>query len=159
MERKESELAAEGLWKRFREIAMALRRLQDFNFAAESGEGRFTDRWLDGLIKDDGVLADVGRELVLRALRVGADGINFTILTHLREEDAVPLPRLARLTALPHFTLSERVNDLVQVGLAARILEEDAVQATSLTRGFLAMVGEIERRLTALIRERLPGLV
>ena len=155
----ESEQAADGLWSRFRDIALALRRWQDFNFSAEGSEGKFTERWLEGLAKDTGALSGVGRELVLRAFRVGADGVNFEILTRLRNEEAVPLSDLAQATGLPHFTLSERVNDLVQVGLAVRVLEQDAVRATALTRGFLGMVGGIERRLTAKIREGLPGLI
>lgn len=156
---EEFEQAARGLWSRFRDIAMALRRLQDFNFSAEGGEGRFTDRWLEGLLKDDAALAGVGRELVLRAFRVGADAVNFEILSRLREEEGVALSHLAQATGLPPFTISERVNDLVQVGLAVRVIEQDAVRATALTRGFLATVGGIERRLTGMIRERLPGLI
>lgn len=155
----ESQKAAEGLWSRFRDVVMALHRMQSFNFSAEGSEGRFTDRWLDGIVKDDRALADASQELVLRAFRVGADAVNFKILTNLSEEDAVALSRLAELSGLAHFALSERVNDLVQVGLAVRVLEEDAVRATSLTRGFLGLVGGIERRLTAMIRERLPGLI
>lgn len=155
----DAEQAADGLWSRFRDIAMALRRLQDFNFAADGAEGRFPERWLEALAKDDAVLAGVGRELVLRAFRAGADAINFDILTHLREEEAVALSELARITRLPPFTLSERVNDLVQAGLAVRVLERDAVSATPLTRGFLGMVGDIEGRLAVTIRERLPGLL
>lgn len=156
---EEAERAADGLWHRFRDIVLALRRLQDFNFAAEGPEGRFTDRWLESLAKDDAAQASVGRELVLRAVRAGADAVNFEILTQLRDEEPVALSRLAEVTGLPRFTVSERVNDLVQAGLAARVLEQDAVHATSLTRGFLGMVGEIERRLTATIRERLPRLL
>jgi len=154
-----AEEAAQGLWSRFRDIALALRRLQDFNFSAEGGEGQFTDRWLEGLVRDAGALSGVGRELVLRAFRVGADAVNFEILTRLHDEEAVALSDLAQATGLPHFTVSERVNDLVQVGLAVRVLEQDAVRATALTRGFLGLVGGIEGRLTAVIRERLPGLI
>ncbi len=156
---EDSEQAADGLWSRFRDVALALRRWQDFNFSAESSEGKFTERWLEGLAKDAGALGGVGRELVLRAFRVGADAVNFEILTRLHDEEAVAVSDLARTTGLPHFTLSERVNDLVQVGLAVRVLEQDAVRGTALTRGFLGLVGGIERRLTALIRERLPGLI
>lgn len=156
---EESEQAADGLWSRFRDIALALRRLQNFNFAAEGTEGRFTEGWLEELVKDDAALASVGRELVLRAFRAGADPINYEMLTHLPDQEGVALSHLARVMGLPPFTVSERVNDLVQVGLAVRVLEQDAVRATALTRGFLGLVGGIERRLTAVIRERLPGLI
>lgn len=158
-EGKESEQAADGLWRRFRDIAMALRRLQDFNFSADSPDARFTERWLEELVKDDAVLGEVGRDLVLRAFRAGADDVNFKILTHLHEEDPTALSRLVQVTGLPPFTVSERINDLVQVGLVVRMFEQDAVRATSLTNGFLRMVEGIERRLTAKIRERLPGLL
>jgi hypothetical protein len=159
MDHPNEERAAESLWSRFRDIAMALRRLQDFNFSAEGAEGRFTERWLEGLIRDEGVLAGVGRELVLRAFRAGAEAINFEILRRLRGGDAVAVSHLADATGLPHFTVSERINDLMQVGLAVRVIEQDAVRPTPLTDAFLGMVEEIERRLTAKIRERLPGLI
>ncbi len=155
----EAEQAAAGLWSRFRDIALALRRWQDFNFSAEGGEGRFADRWLEGLLREAGGLDGVGRELVLRAFRGGADAVNFEILTRLHDEEAVALSDLARATRLPHFTVSERVNDLVQVGLAVRVLEQDAARATSLARGFLGIVGDVEQRLIAKIREGLPGLI
>lgn len=154
-----AEQAAQGLWSRFRDVVLALRRLQDFNFAAEGPEGRFTERWLEALAKDDAAQASVSRELVLRAFRAGAEAVNFQILSELRDEEPVALARLAEVTGLPPFTVSERVNDLVQVGLAARVLEQDAVRATPLTRGFLGVMGEIERRLVATIREKLPGLL
>ena len=57
----EFEQAADGLWSRFRDIALALRRMQDFNFSAAGAEARFTDRWLERLVKEDGLLTDVGR--------------------------------------------------------------------------------------------------
>jgi len=151
--------AAEGLWSRFRDIALALNRIQSYNFSADSPEGRFTERWLDEVLKDEDTLAEVGREFVLRAFRVGADAINFKILAHLSDEAGVPLAGLAEITGLPHFALSERVSDLVQAGLATRVLEEDAVRATRLTRGFLGMVEKIERRLSVMVRERLPALI
>lgn len=158
-ESRATEQVVDGLWSRFRDIALALRRLQDFNFSADGAEGRFTDRWLEGLVSDEVTLAGTSRELVLRAVRVGAEDVNFRILARIAREGEVTLSRLAEATGLSHLALSERVNDLAQVGLAARVLERDAVGATSLSHGFLAIVENIEGRLTARIRERLPGLI
>jgi DNA-binding HxlR family transcriptional regulator len=151
--------AAEVLWGRLRDTVMALRRLESFNFSLDGNETRLTESWLGELVKDDDLLAQVGSELVLRAFRSGADAINVKIIASLPPEDAVALSELARITGLPRLTLSERVNDLVQVGLAVRVLERDAVAATPLTRGFLGMVRRVERHLAAVVRERLPGLI
>jgi len=60
---------------------------------------------------------------------------------------------------LARLVLSERVSDLVQVGLAGRDLEKDAALATAATRGFLDLVDELRQRLTREAREQLPVLL
>jgi hypothetical protein len=153
------EAAADGLWGRLRDIALGLRRLQDFNFAAEGGEGRFGAPWLEALARDPAMQEEAGREMVLRALRVAALDLNDRLLGLLEGEEALPLAALAERLGVPPFALSERVNDLVQVGLAVRVLEQDAVRGTPLGRGVRAIVEEIGRRLAARMRDGLPGLL
>lgn len=148
---------AEGLWGRLRDTILALRRLETFTFAPEnSGE---TTEWLPALLKDPRLLDKVATEVVLRALRTGAEAVNFHILTHLAGGNPVSLAELAEATGLPRLVVSERVNDLVQVGLAGRDLEKDAVVPAPATRGFLDFVKELRRRVTQDAAKQLPTLL
>ena len=105
---------------RLRDIARMLDRLDRL----ESGTGE----WLTA--QDDAALKEAAREMTLRALRVAADPINFAILNHLATHSSVPLADLETTTRLGRLALSERVSDLVQVGLAGRNIDTDHVQAT-----------------------------
>ena len=105
---------------RLRDIARVLDRLDRL----ESGTGE----WLTA--QDDAALKEAAREMTLRALRVAADPINFAILNHLATHSSVPLADLETATYLGRLALSERVSDLVQVGLAGRNIDTDHVQAT-----------------------------
>ena len=146
-----------GLWGRLRDTILALRRLETFTFAPENpGVGT---EWLRTLLEDPGVLDEVATEATLRALRAGAEAVNFRILTRLADGGTVPLAELAESTGLARLVLSERVSDLVQVGLAGRDLEKDAALATAATRGFLDLVDELRQRLTREAREQLPVLL
>jgi len=148
---------AEGLWGRLRDTILALRRLETFTFVPEDpGAG---PEWLPRLLEDPRLLDEVATEVVLRAFRTGAEAVNFRILTRLADGNPVALAELAEAARLPRLVLSERVNDLVQVGLAARDLEKDAVSATPGTRGFLTLVEELRQRLAQVAREQLPGML
>jgi hypothetical protein len=152
------EQAAEGLWARLRDVALALGRLESFNFTPERAPGAAGEGAVQELLRDEAGLARAGEELVLRAFRTALDERNYRMLRAVVERDRVGLPELARLVGLPRLSVSERVNDLAQAGLATRVLEEDAAAATPLGAAVLAIVGGIEGRLLARLRERLPGL-
>lgn len=148
---------ATGLWGRLRDTILALRRLETFTFVPENpGVGT---QWLRTLLDDPRLLDEVATEVGLRALRTGAEAVNFRILTRLADGEAVPLAELAESTGLARLVLSERVNDLVQVGLAGRDLEKDAAVPTAATRGFLNLVEELRQRLTQEARKQLPVLL
>jgi len=51
------------------------------------------------------------------------------------------------------------VNDLVQVGLALRSIENDQVNATLLADSLLGIIGETTEELTRNVRDRLPGVM
>ena len=105
---------------RLRDIARMLDRLDRL----ESGTGE----WLTS--QDDAALKEAAREMTLRALRIAADPINFAILAHLAAHSSSPLADLETATGLGRLALSERVSDLVQVGLAGHNIDTDQVQAT-----------------------------
>lgn len=95
--------------------------------------------WLPGQA-DAKQLAEHSRELLLRALRVAGDPINFRILELLDRIDPVDIPELMSKTRLSRVAVSERVNDLVQTGLAVRELVNDQVRGTDLSAGLAAFV-------------------
>lgn len=66
------------------------------------------------------------RDLVLKALSRSADPLNYLMLLHLNGGDA-SIAALATLTGLTRIATSERVSDLVQVGLVGRSHRGDAV--------------------------------
>jgi len=108
----------------------------------ESGTGE----WL--LSQGEGALAEAAREMTLRAFRIAADPANFVILAFLSTRTAAPIAELEKASGLGRLALSERVNDLVQVGLAGRNIDTDQVQGTA---AGAALVGLIEgvRQATA----------
>ncbi len=116
---------------RLRDIARTLDRLDRL----ESGTGE----WLAA--QDDAALAGAAREMALRALRAAADPTNFALLTFLAAHTSAPMGELEKASSLGRLALSERVNDLVQVGLAARNIDTDQVQGTA---AGAALVGLIE---------------
>lgn len=112
---------AAGLASRLRSLVIALDRLDRL----ESGSGT----WLANFEAEE--LPAAATELTLRALRTIADPTNFIILKTLAAEDSYSLDHLIELTGLGRLALSERLNDLVQVGLATRLIDTDHAQITA----------------------------
>lgn len=112
---------AGGVAGRLRSLVAALDRLDRL----ESGSGA----WLAGFAAEE--LPGAAAELVLRALRIAADPANYTMLKALAAENSCALNSLIEITGLKRLVLSERLNDLVQVGLAARLIDTDHAQITA----------------------------
>ena len=82
--------------------------------------------WAERLLEDEGEREQAAREFTLRAIRRGADPINHWIVRTAYTESSVTLEELEGDLGITRATLSERVNDLVQVGLLERSVEGDA---------------------------------
>ena len=134
---------AAGLASRLRALVAALDRLDRL----ESGSGT----WLAGFAETE--LSSAATELSLRALRTVADPANFALLQALAGDDSHPLNRLIDATGLGRLALSERLNDLVQVGLATRLIDTDHAQITgagaSLIRLIDALIAEVAAQYLA----------
>ncbi len=150
--------AAEGLWQRFKEMVMLRKRLENYVFMPETNPEEKVNGWLDHLL-DEGQVKLLATELTLRAFRVAVEAINYKILVRLQNERSVSISMLAELTGLPDLLVGERVNDLVQVGLALRSIENDQVNATLLADSLLGIIGETTEELTRNVRDRLPGVM
>ncbi len=137
---------ATGLVDRLRTLVLALDR-QDRLETAEPFVGWLAQRRASGRLGED------AREMLLRALRLAGDDLNYRILTALDPVQGVALAELMRRTGLERVPASERVNDLAQVGLAVREMIGDEVRGTALASGLVQLIeevsGEAGRRLGA----------
>lgn len=109
--------------------------------------------WIDTLIEDDDQREQAAREFTLRTFRRGSDPLNHWIIRMAHEEQSVAVAELEDQVGVTKSTLSERVNDLVQVGLLERNLEGDVIQPTVLTAGFLGVVDDVTDRFADKIEE------
>ena len=156
---------AEVLYQRFRLLAMVIDRTDRFvGMAAASGvvEGlsdeQSSSRWLHTLADNHDEVRVIAGDLVLRAFRVALEPTNFTILQKLREQPAVPLADLMQATQLNRLSLCERVNDLIQAGLAVKDVQTGQVQRTTATEVLVDFVQQIQDNLYNYILQRLPEL-
>jgi len=150
--------AAEGLWQRLKEMVLLRKRLENFVFMPETNPKEKVNGWLDHLL-DEGQVKLLATELTLRTFRVGVEAINYKILVRLQQERSVSISMLADLTGLPDLLVGERVNDLVQVGLALRSIDNEQVNATLLTDSLLGIIGETTEVLIKNVQDRLPGVI
>lgn len=135
---------ATGLAGRLRSLIMALDRLDRL----ESGSGT----WLAKFEAEE--LPEAATELTLRALRTSADSTNFLILQSLATEDSRSLTQLIDIIGLGRLSLSERLNDLVQVGLAIRLIDTDHAQVTATGVSLVSLVKAIS---TAVAQKTVDG--
>ena len=118
---------------RLRDIARLLDRLDRL----ESGTGE----WLAS--QGEGALREAATDMTLRALRAAADPTNFAILTFLSAHTSAPMAELETATGFGRLALAERVNDLVQVGLAGRNIDTDHVQGTAAGAALVGLIHNI----------------
>jgi len=151
-----SDLIAEGVWSRLRDVVLSQRRWERFVDDPDGGGSGPEARTVE---PPRGAEARrIAEELTLRALRAGVDPTNHEILRRLGEADSATVAELAELTQLPRLALDERVGDLMQVGLVSRAADSQQVHATPLTEGMLGLVDDVASRLAALIDERWDSL-
>ncbi len=137
----ELEVFLAGLAGRVKDIALVLHRLDRL----EAGDGR----WLGEFVADQSVRFDAAQEVLLRAFGVVSDRINWAILQELAAHETCPLGRLAGATGLGRFALVERLNDLVQVGLASRLLDTDSAQVTPAGLALYRLVSYCSQEVSA----------
>lgn len=138
----------QGLADRARNLLRALDRQDRLETA-----GTFVG-WLERQVAD-GELGRSTQELLLRALSAAGDPINFRLLSLLDPLEGVEVPALMAQTGLDRVAVSERINDLVQVGLAGRDMVSDQIRGTSLGGGIVVWVGEIAERTAEQLGEEL----
>ncbi|MDZ7268507.1 MAG: hypothetical protein ONB48_12295 [candidate division KSB1 bacterium] len=128
---------AEELWQRFRLLAMIIDKADSFVGMAPSGElpeghvgAQAPPRWLQTLADSPDEVKAIAGDLVLRALRAALEPTNLAILVKLREQPVVSLGDLMQATQVNRLSLGERINDLIQSGLAMKEVQTGQVQGT-----------------------------
>ncbi len=101
-----------GLVERVRSLLLGLDRRDRLETASE-----FVG-WLQCQTREQ--LDGIAREMLLRALRCAGDPVNYRILERLDLENPVKAADLMPETGLGRVALSERLNDLAQVGLISQ---------------------------------------
>ena len=124
---------AEGLASRMRNLSLSIDRLNRL----ESGSGE----WLTDFNK--GELADSAKAMTLRAMGTVSDPINFSLLSLLASTESFSMRDLIQESGIGRLMLSERINDLVQVGLAARLIDTDHVQITAAGANLIFLLNEL----------------
>lgn len=140
----------DGLNGRVRTLLLALDRQDRLETAS-----RFVG-WLEGE-RRQGRLAGSAREVLLRALRATSDPVNFRLLAMLDPLAPVGIGTLMERLGLDRVAASERVNDLVQAGLAVREMVNDEVRGTPLARGLVGLVERAAAGAGERLAAELPG--
>ncbi len=153
---------AEDLYQRFRLLALVMDKADSFvgmtpaGMPAQNHTGEQAPaRWLKSLIENHDEMRAIANDLVLRAFRVALEPTSFTILLKLREQPAVSFADLMHTTQLNRLSLHERINDLIQAGLAGKDMQAGQVQGTKAAMALVDFVQETRDNLFNLIRHKL----
>ena len=128
---------------RLRDIARVLDRLDRL----ESGSGS----WLKDQSSDELESAALG--MTLRVLQRASDPTNFTVLSFLLEKESSLVANVQEFCKIDRMTLSERLNDLVQVGLVIREIDTDHVQISDAGKALVMLFNDIQRETATRLRE------
>ena len=135
---------AAGIAGRLRGLALTLDRLDRL----EAG----TETWLADFEKEELDLA--ASEMTLRALQAATEPPNYKILQALASQPALSTKELTAAANQERLVLSERLNDLIQVGLSARLIDTDQVQITAAGAALVLLIQEIAEQVAKEYRSR-----
>lgn len=146
---------AQGLTDLSSALAMRLRdiaRMMDRLDRLESGTGE----WVASL--KNGELKSAATEMTLRALRVAVDPTNFALLNFLSTHESASTADLEKSVSVGRLAWIERVNDLVQVGLAARNIDTDQTQLTAAGAAVVGLINSISDTTAKKLEEALKPM-
>ncbi len=135
---------AGGLAGRLRSLVAVLDRFDRL----ESGSGTWRSTFAD----DE--LPEAATELALRTLRTVAAPNNFTLLRTLATSNSHSIDQLMKITGSGRLVLAEQLNDMVQVGLATRLIDTDHAQITVAGASMVCLVETLIDTTTNLYNEQ-----
>ena len=128
---------AAGIAGRMRALVLTLDRLDRL----EAGTGT----WLDDFNNEE--LPSAATEITLRALQAATRAENYNILQQLAAQPAISMRELGAAVSQDRLGLSERLNDLIQVGLASREIDTDQAQITPSGADMVKLVNGISEQV------------
>lgn len=147
---------ATDLWHRFRAMAMAINQADRFVGMPETGEAAKEENgWFKNLAQSDEEVNEIAEDLILRALRTALEPINYIILQELVQRTSASYSELMKASEMNRLSVSERVNDLIQVGLAVKDVQTDQVQGTNAAQSIVKFVKSTQDNLFQIIKEKL----
>ncbi len=150
---------ATDLWHRFRAMAMAIDQADRFVGMPETGEaGKEETGWFKNLAQSDEEVNEIAEDLILRAFRTALEPTNYIILQELVQRTSASYSELIKASGMNRLSVSERVNDLIQVGLAVKDVQTDQVQGTKAAYSILQLCEKTQVSLRNLILEKLQEL-
>ena len=130
---------AAGVAGRLRSLVVVLDRLDRL----ESGSGE----WLADFAERE--LPEAATAMTLRALRTASDPANYAILKALGAGESSKIGDLMAATGYGRLPLTERLNDLVQVGLASRLIDTDHAQITAAGAAMVDLIEQLVKQVMA----------
>lgn len=127
-------LTAKGLAARLADVEATVERFSSFAFRAVDPPPSAIDA------------GAAARDFVLRAFAAMADPINDRLLQRLAQHDAT-LDDLGAVSGLPRLAVWERVNDLVQVGIVAHVLDGDRAGLTGAGQALVELIDDLATRV------------
>lgn len=131
----------EGLWARFRNVLIALDRIDRLETASD-----FVG-WVENFQTDPVQIELTTRDWILRALHRASDPTNYQLLIALTKRDGLSIAELMHTTNLTRVDLTERIKDLAQSGFVAQALESEIVQGTLAATGLVALVESLREQI------------
>ena len=150
---------ANDLWHRFRAMALVIDQAQRFVPMPQGTESiNEEELWLQKLPDHPDEITEIAKDLVLRAFHTASDSTNFLILEKLTKETSVAYSDLMQATQLHLLPVSERVNDLIQVGLAVKDVQTGQVRATKAAQMLMEVMESTTVELAEIILKKMLDL-
>jgi len=147
---------ATDLCYRFRAMAMAIDQADRFVGMTETGEADSREAgWFLSLAQRSEEVDEIAEDLILRAFRTALEPDNYAILQGLGKQPSVSCSDLMKASGMNRLSVSERVNDLIQVGLVIKDVQTDQVQGTKAAHAILQLFGKAQVSLRELILDKL----
>jgi len=128
---------------RLRNVARHLDRMDRL----ESGSGE----WMENQTPAE--LESASMQMTLRLFRTVAEPETYAMLAVLAERGTLPVSELQTLSGLDRLSMNERLNDLIQVGLAGLEIDTNHVQVSESGVALIGLITDIKNQTTRRLTE------
>lgn len=130
---------AVGIAGRMRSLVLTLDRLDRLEAGTGTWRKRFEEKELELAVT----------EMSLRALQSATKTKNYAILKQLSLQPSYSMKELTEVLGQERLGLSERLNDLIQVGMATREIDTDQVQITPSGTDMVKMISDLSSQVAS----------